>query len=152
MSELIEFNSKRHTHKLRGLRSLLVLILCFSVGVGVINGQADVQAEIHEAYNALADASSRGGDVSELVSQLDSIILEVETGNYDSTEVLTSVGGIINEANSIAETASVNNNIGLVWSGANLIVLVVLGYVVWRYFPTYYWRAWLKLRGHWIVE
>jgi hypothetical protein len=119
---------------------------------GIVLGQVSVQDQIQEAVVALAEASSRGGDVSGLVAELNVVILEVDSGEYDAVEASNTIDGIIVEAEYLAMSAASENTLGLALTGINLVVVVALGILVWRYFPTIYWRIWLRYRGHWIVE
>ena len=128
------------------------MVLVAGLGLGGVLAQVSVQDQIEEAFNAISEASGLGGDVSELVAILNTVILEVDSGEYNSAEVSAKVTGIIVEAEDLTDSAVSENNLGLVITGANIVVVIVLGYLVWRYFPTLYWRTWLRVRGGWVVE
>jgi hypothetical protein len=130
----------------------MLYILVLGFGVAIVGGQVSVSDQIIDAYLALAEASHVGGDVSSLVDELNSIIMVVDLGDYNVVEVSGALNDIMAEANLLAEAAESENTLGLVLTCANLVVVLVLGYFVWRYFPSYYWRIWLRLRGDWIVE
>jgi hypothetical protein len=130
----------------------MMFFIFISFGFIIVWSQISVSDQIIDAYLALSLASHVGGDVSSLVDELNSIIMAVESGDYNELEVSETLNDIMVEANLLAEFTKSENAVGLLFTGANLFVILVLSYFVWRYFPYYYWRIWLRLKGDWIVE
>ena len=128
------------------------MVLFAGLGVSGAHGQVSVQDQLEDAVVAVSEASRLGGDVSGLVAELNALILEVDSGEYNAIEVSNQLSEIIADAGSLADSMVSENNLELVFTGVNIVVVIVMGYLVWRYFPTLYWRTWLRVRGDWVVE
>lgn len=108
--------------------------------------------KIGEAYTALERASDNGGDVTALVSILNDIIKEVNTGVYDESLVESQLDEIISEANRINDTQLVSNRNEYIYAGVTILAVIIVEVFLWRIFPRIYWEQWLRIRGDWIAE
>jgi hypothetical protein len=132
-------------------RLLIVLILLFPINV-IYAQPTTVESRIIEAFTVLEEASKNGGDVSNLVSQLNEVIWEVNTGDFDELEVKSKLDGVISEAEQINTTTLIDSRNRLIGVGFTIFIIIILEVLVWRYFPTIFWELWLRYRGHWIVK
>jgi hypothetical protein len=76
----------------------------------------------------------------------------LKNGEYDEEEIVVYLDDIILRANRVYEASASEINLFLGLRYLNLMIVIILGYIVWRFFPTYYWRLWLRLKGNWIIK
>lgn len=104
------------------------------------------------AYKAIDEADHQGGDVSKLVDSLNQVIDASKIGVLNNQDAIRILNSIIEEAEKIKQQGIEEQNLRIVIIALNSMLVIGLCYVVWRYFPRFYWRMWLKYRGHWIIE
>ena len=139
----------------RLLKKLYVFSILVIMGGSVLafaQVNDSLKVRIGNAYLAIEDASSEGGDVSHLVESLNFILEDVNDGDFDSTEVMSFLDSIILNAELIEQEGVQTYNVKLTIITLNSIIVMGLCFVTWRFFPSYYWRLWLKSRGNWRIK
>jgi len=116
-----------------------------------------VWLELAEAFVAVADAERLGGDVSELVDELNhaSILLEENEMKNDEgllQEALLKVEDVLARAPAIGRDGVAAMQTRTVQSWLVVGVVVALGVIVWRYGPRIFWRLWVRSKRRWKVK
>jgi hypothetical protein len=135
-------------------RLLILLLLLITWNPTIVSSQIieSIDEKVGEAYLAINEASSKGGDVIELVESLNLILEDINSGEFNNQDILDLLNSIIASAKDIEETSIQGNNFRTSIVALNSIIVLSLCYVTWRFFPIIYWRLWLRFRGHWRVE
>jgi hypothetical protein len=123
----------------------------FSVAYAV--DEEDVRTELRVSFEAVAEAERSGGDISELVGELNMIAVELESASEEEySELLRrvlEVAGKANAVDSVGEPAEMNQ---VYVSTAILLSTGLLVLLVWALFPVLYWKLWLRSKGDWIIS
>ena len=126
-------------------------------------GQAQVGAQIGQAYSAILSAEQSGGNVSSLVKTLNSAISLVQEGNFENatnpqqasdlySQASTIAQQVINEAPAIASAGRGGVLTAQLDLALETAVLAVLAAVAYLYLPRIFWRYWLRTHRDWRVK
>ena len=129
----------------------MVLILALLTPVGVVHCQVDVFDQIAGAYDKLVEVSGNGGDVTKLVQLLNTVVSRVESGEYDPDVVSSEIESIMVQADALNARSMRAERDNLIMTTAIAVVVIVVEYYLWKYFPYQYWSLWLRRRGDWTV-
>jgi len=134
----------------------LLLVIMTSLGsfsVAYAVDEEDVRTELRVSFEAVAEAERSGGDISELVGELNMIAVELESASEEEySELLRrvlEVAGKANAVDSVGEPAEMNQ---VYVSTAILLSTGLLVLLVWALFPVLYWKLWLRSKGDWIIS
>ncbi len=130
---------------------LLLVLFTSSATLGVAQPQS-LNDKILEAFAALENVSQNGGDVSTLVQILNEIILEVGTGDFDQAVVESKLDTIIYNAQRANVLAIQESRVRLIIVGTIGVLIVLIEYIVWKSFPRFFWKIWIRKRGHWEIK
>ncbi len=138
-----------------GYLTLLLVIIAslgnFSMTYAV--DEENVRTELRASFKAVAEAERSGGDISELVGELNMIAVELESASEkEYSELLRRVLEVAEEANivgRVGEPAGMNQ---VYVSSAILLSTGLLVLLVWALFPVLYWKLWLRSKGDWITS
>jgi hypothetical protein len=132
---------------------LVVMASLGSVCTVVAVDEEDIWSELRVSFEAVTDAETLGGDVSDLVSELNSILSRFEIAPEEEYEELVSR---LLEVESGAElAASVGQTGGVDQFNLSITILLFTGLLVllvWAFFPVVYWKLWLRSKGDWVVS
>jgi uncharacterized membrane protein len=147
--------------------TLLALFLTLSVLTSAIalahaqNTTVDgAQTAVHDAYKALVEADSAGGDVNKLTDQLNLAVnltsqaQALISADPQKAQSLASQAQAI--AQNVTEQASSAKSGGLaqrpILIGASVTALLVGGILVYLFGPKVFWKVWLRLRKNYRVR
>lgn len=129
----------------------LFLLLLMSQVVPVM-GQtpSELRSSLVVAFKGVTAAEAEGGDVSELIEDLNFSLVLIEDGEY--LEASTLIDSVIN-VSPILEGMSIQaQNVKFAVTGAIVFVLVALSALTWFYGSRVFWRGWLYTKKGWVVE
>jgi len=142
--------------------SALLLISAFLIiSSGLASGEfaleEKVRLELAEAFVAVAEAERLGGDVSELVDELNQALILLEKGEMRNDEVrlseaLSKVKDVIARAPVVGQGGLAAMQARTVQSWLVVSVVVALGVIVWRYESRIFWRLWVRSKRGWKVK
>ena len=113
--------------------------------------QSLVDERLAEAYVAVREVSESQGEAGPLVELLNQAIAEAERG-VEPSVVLAHLDAVIQLAAEERARSIEAYNYGVAGAVIQAAIALALVYATWRYFPRIFWRAWLRLRGGWLVE
>jgi hypothetical protein len=136
------------------LKYKILLILALISGSIVSYGQIEESLELRilDAFILISEAEDSGAYVDELVDSINQVIENSMSGDMSAVEAVDQLDLIIVEAERALLEGVEQQNLRYGITGLNTAVVLVLIYLVWRYFPRLYWRVWLRYRGHWLVK
>jgi hypothetical protein len=155
---------------MRTSTKLLVLLLLLSVSLSKVDvsfSQSqpinNAQTEIQTAYNALIDAYNAGGNVNELITQLNealNLTAQAESiNNTDPNQAQTLASEAQALAQNVTQEAPTVKNQGLhqeqivmITLAASVTALIIAGIFVYVSGPKALWKMWLKLRKNYRVK
>ena len=117
----------------------------------------EARGKIAEAYKAVAEAEEKGGDVSSLLVELNSIIdlvreAESKKDEAKMSEASARLDEVIEKASEIGDlglaAAQRRQNATTLALGAELSVALI----AYIYAPRAFWRIWIKVKGRWRVK
>lgn len=114
------------------------------------NEAVDVAVQL--TYSAIEKASREGGNVSGLVDELNLIIDNIESGNYDYDNTISILNNLIQQAGDIQLETAITVRNEKIAAGMKGALIIILSYFTWRYFPRLFWLIWLQKRGNWEIQ
>jgi len=136
--------------------ALLVIVLSVaSTGQSVVYSQSqedDVRNSLVEAFEAVREAESVGGEVSGLLEDLNEALRLIEAGGEGNLagaeEKIESVLAVVPVVRSQGIVSTRNQQIVI---GVVLGLVAVSAVVVWRLGPRFFWSLWLRSKSGWRV-
>ena len=116
-------------------------------------GEADLRERMYDAFQAVVVAENAGGDVSELVQELNAIITLLETGGAVDPAVFESIiVELISQASQVQRSGVSETRQSLIISGSVVLVLLASAGLVWFYGSRVFWSVWLRIKRGWVVK
>jgi hypothetical protein len=120
------------------------------------------QTAVHNAYEALLEASAAGGDVTELTAQLNHALNLIAQANtlvlsdpVESQKLASQAQDIANNvtvnAPEVKEAGIAQNQISTIILAGTVIALITAGILVYIFGQKIMWKIWLKLRSNYRV-
>ena len=136
--------------------ALLVIVLSVaSTGQSVVYSQSqedDVRNSLVEAFEAVREAESVGGEVSGLLEDLNEALRLIEAGGEGNLagaeEKIESVLAVVPVVRSQGMVSARNQQIVI---GVVLGLVAVSAVVVWRLGPRFFWSLWIRSKSGWRV-
>lgn len=135
---------------------MILLVLVTNLGrcsVAYAIEEEDVRAELRLSFEAVAEAERMGGDVSDLVSELNLIAERLEIAEKED------YFNLISRLREVGARAwllgGVGQTVGVDQFNLSVEILVFTGllvFLVWAFFPVLFWRSWLRFKGDWVVS
>jgi hypothetical protein len=134
----------------------LLLVVMTSLGscfVAYAVDEEDIRSELRVSFEAVAEAETMGGDVSDLVSELNSIVVRLESAPEEEYSDL--ISRLLEVAREAELSGSVGQTVGVDQFNLSITILLFTGLLVllvWAFFPVLYWKSWLRSKGDWVVS
>jgi Predicted membrane protein len=156
-------NIKRNLFKILIVSFIVILISANSFAH--LNAQAtynEAQNKIIEAYKSILYAEENGGNITNLANMLNEAVQLLDMGNYYSKINSTLASKYYNEAYLIAENVSnqapnvakegmINQRNAMIFFIFQISLLIVIGYLLYRYLPALYWELWYRTHKNWKI-
>ena len=108
--------------------------------------------ELFSAFEVVAEAEAKGGNVANLVVELNMIIPLLEsTSEDDFSELLNRILTVSQDAvlaGNVGESTGMNQ---FYVSITVLLVTCLLVVLIWVFTPVVYWKLWLRSKKGWVV-
>jgi len=121
----------------------------------------DVKAKIREAFRDLVNAEKEGANITKPIQILNKALELTSKANKTSnpdekeslvTQALTLISSVEKDLPKLIEEGRQS----IMWKNINLYltlgITAFLSILLYVYLPRLVWRAWVKLRKHWIVK
>jgi len=132
-------------------RAGLVLVLMLGLAVPVAFTQ--VEDQVAEAFKAIVEAEAAGGDVSELVEELNHALTLIRKGDEKSVEEAEQIlSQIVLDAEALREAALRQRNVDAAVALVKVAILVGAAVLVWMHGDEWFWRIWLRPRRRHVVQ
>jgi len=113
----------------------------------------EITAEILVVFNEISEAEASGAEVSQLVVELNQIILLVNRGTEtDLNEANTRLGQLSEAALDATVTGSRTTQNELISTVIIGVTSIITSILAWIYTPRIFWALWLRVKGDWTVE
>ena len=149
----------------RFCRVLLVSVLLLSLFSIVVRSPRasddpaldDAGAKLATAFEAVAEAERRGGDVSKLVEELNEALALLERGEAEGDEAALReaegvIARVIDRAPAIGRKGEAAARARMIQTGLVVGLVVVSAAMVWGYGPMLFWRLWTRSKRGWMVR
>jgi len=104
-------------------------------------------------FNEISEAEASGAEVSQLVVELNQIILLVNRGTEtDLNEANTRLGQLSEAALDATVTGSRTTQNELISTVIIGVTSIITSILAWIYTPRIFWALWLRVKGDWTVE
>jgi hypothetical protein len=147
------------------LITLIISILIISNNSVYLNAQItydETQNKIIEAYKALLHAEQNGGNITNLSNKLNEAVKLVDLGNYYSKinstlaskyyiEAFLIAENVLNQVPSIAQEAMINQRNSMILFIFQIVMLVIIGFMLYKYLPSLYWELWYRTHKDWRI-
>jgi HAMP domain-containing protein len=155
---------------MRTSTKLLILLLLLSVSLSKVDVSFsqpqpfnNAQTEIQTAYKALIEAYNAGGNINELIDQLNealNLTAQAESARYtepNQAQTLTSEAqalaqNVTQEAPTVKDQGLQKEQIMMITLGASVTALLIVGIVIYVSGPKALWKMWLKLRKNYRIK
>lgn len=138
------------------LSFLVILLAACLLNQAVSHCQSreeELRGMLTVAFEAVAEAEGKGGDVSHLVDELSRALRLIEAGGAVDLDTAQSViEGVLSAAPGVEQQGVASTRLQQVKAVAIISLLAVSGIVVWRYGPRVFWTLWLRSKRDWIVR
>lgn len=133
------------------------LLLTYLLRSSILPVQAqtieETTSEILVVFNEISEAEASGAEVSQLVVELNQIILLVNRGTETD---LNEANTRLNQLSQAALDATVTGNRAtqneLVTTIMVGVAAIITSIFAWIYTPRIFWAFWLRVKGDWTVE
>ncbi len=116
-------------------------------------GEAELRERMFDAFQAVVVAENAGGDVSELVQDLNAMITLTETdGAVDPAVFESYVVELISQASQVQRSGVSETRQSLIISVSVVLVLLASAGLVWFYGSRVFWSVWLRIKRGWVVK
>jgi len=113
----------------------------------------EITAEILVVFNEISEAEASGAEVSQLVVELNQIILLVNRGTEtDLNEANTRLNQLSQAALDATVTGSRTTQNELISTVIIGVTSIITSILAWIYTPRIFWALWLRVKGDWTVE
>ena len=113
----------------------------------------ETTAEILVVFNEISEAEASGAEVSQLVVELNQIILLVNRGTEtDLNEANTRLNQLSQAALDATVTGSRTTQNELITTVIIGVTSIITSILAWIYTPRIFWALWLRVKGDWTVE
>jgi hypothetical protein len=117
----------------------------------------EAKAKLDEAFEAVAEAERMGGNVSNLVAELNEAVMLIEEGEDCGNETLIAEAvlkaeDVLTKAPALEQEGAASIRMHMIQSGLVLSLVVALAIIVWQYGPWMFWRLWIKSKSSWRVK
>lgn len=138
----------------------LILILALpNLALARASGEPSMEEKarlkLAEAFEAVAEAERLGGNVSELVDELNRALGLIEEAKGDSAllqEALSMVEGVASKAPEVGRAGAAAAQFRTIQSLLAFGAIIALCAVAWRYGPRAFWRLWVWAKKGWKVK
>lgn len=129
--------------------SLVFPVVCSAVDVEEVSVD-EVRVKLVDAFESVAEAERAGGDVSQLVEELNDVVrlLEAE-GDEELPEAESRIEHVLAAASEVKQEGIMLTQHRQITAGCILILLAVSATVVWRFGPRVFWLLWLRFKAEW---
>jgi len=132
-------------------RAGLVLVLVLGLAMPVAFTQ--VEDQVAEAFKAIVEAEAAGGDVSELVEELNHALLLIRKGDEKSIEEAKQIiSQIVLDAEALRAAGLRQRNVDAAVALVKVAILVGVAVLVWMRGDEWFWRLWLRPRRRHVVQ
>jgi len=145
------------------IAALALVLLVLSLPITHAETAAQVRTTVADAFVAVADAESSGGDVGGLVDRLNEALALIAQGEsversdpekaqklYQQAEDIASQ--VTLQASSARDAGIVAQRNRMVLLAVELIGLAIAGFAVYRFGPRLFWNLWLHTHSGWRVR
>ena len=113
----------------------------------------EITEEILVVFNEISEAEATGAEVSQLVVELNQIILLVNRGTEtDLNEANTRLNQLSQAALDATVTGSRTTQNELITTVIIGVTSIITSILAWIYTPRIFWALWLRVKGDWTVE
>ena len=113
----------------------------------------ETTAEILVVFNEISEAEASGAEVSQLVVELNQIILLVNRGTEtDLNEANTRLNQLSQAALDATVTGGRTTQNELITTVIIGVTSIITSILAWIYTPRIFWALWLRVKGDWTVE
>lgn len=134
------------------MKRLMLVFLMMGLLVPVGYTQVDLETLSGEAFTAIVEAEDAGGEVDELLTQLNYAFMLVEEGSAENlTEARRVLEGVLVEAEVIRVAGVREGNLNAGVAIVKVVVLVAAAAVVWLRGDDYFWRLWRRTKDGFVV-
>jgi len=134
-------------------RAGLVLFLVLVLGLAVPVAFTQVEDRVAEAFKAIVEAEAAGGDVSELVEELNYALLLFRKGDEKSVEKAEQIlSQIVIDAEALRAAGLQQRNVDAAVALVKVAILVGVAALVWMRGDEWFWRLWLRPRRRYVVQ
>ena len=151
---------------LRTGRVLLLTALLLACLVPIVVSEPDAidagliseaKTKITNAFESVADADTKGGNVTVLVAELNDAIVLLERGEVNGDEglihdAILKAEEVTAEAPAIAKQGEKVAQARLVETLLVLGLIAISAVIVWRYGSEIFWDLWVRSRREWRVK
>jgi len=114
--------------------------------------ETDGRSDLLVVFEAVEIAEKQGGEVSELVDELNLIIRLVEAGDsVGLSEVESRIVEVLSQAPIVGDMGARRVQFMRVKVGVLLGLLLASAVLVWRFGPRVFWSAWIRSKRGWRV-
>lgn len=133
------------------------LLLTYLLRSSILPVQAqtieETTSEILVVFNEISEAEASGAEVSQLVVELNQIILLVNRGTEtDLNEANTRLDQLSQAALDATVTGNRATQNELVTTIMVGVAAIITSIFAWIYTPRIFWAFWLRVKGDWTVE
>ncbi|MBO3754896.1 MAG: hypothetical protein FGF53_08505, partial [Candidatus Brockarchaeota archaeon] len=133
--------------------SIILSLLLLHVGSTFANYEPpldEARDKIAEAFKAVAEAEKMGGEVSDLVAELNEALKLLEEGEVQEAVLKADV--VIAEAQRVGMEGAAMRKARMLQSAVVLSFLAFSAFSVWRYGPRLFWSLWIRSKRSWKVR
>ena len=119
----------------------------------MVNAQVDLDQLTMGAFTAISEAEDAGGEIDDLLVQLNMAILLIESGtDVNLTEARVLLNDVLVDAEAVRVAGVAEGNANAVVAVIKVVLLVGLAVGVWLRGDEYFWRLWRRTKQGYLVE
>ncbi len=137
---------------MRGRRLFLVMIVFLCLYIPSVGAQVDLVQLVEEAFTAISVAEDAGGEIGDLLDQLNEAILLIESGSDENMTDARSILDVVLVDSEAVRAAGVQQGTSdAVVAIVKVVFLVGLAFSVWLRGDEYFWRLWRRTKRGFVL-
>lgn len=144
------------------MKRALQLVLLITVLIFLVDKPPVLYCQVWEdelgtrmvvAFVAVAEAESKGGDVSGLVDDLQKALSLLEKGGAEDLEEAEAlIEAVLVQVSEVERKGVALTLYKRLWAAAMVSFIAVSAFLVWRFGPRVFWSIWLRSKRDWRVQ
>ena len=136
----------------KGVLVIVVLLVLFSPMVYAVSVE-DARSGLADAFTALSKAEDAGGDVKELMLQLNSAAALIDKGGEPNLEAANQIiRNVSSQAEGVMVAGAQRIHFRYIYVGVTLVVLAAAGILIWFKGSWLFWVTWIRFKRGWKVQ